>query len=244
MLGGLVIKKRQTIFQWLKTSYQGIVLLQETHSLEKDEKQWVSEWGGEIIFAYGTSNSRGVAILLDSKCEYIVSDIVRDPNGRFIVLKITLHNESFVIVNVYAPTKDDGKSQRSFFEQMNKMLDSYIGINIIIGGDFNVCLNPNKDKQGGLTMTQSACSKLIQAMSASKDLIDIWRVFNEDAKRFTWCSLTKKGRVSSRLDYWLISSCLLFDIEHTDIDPSIKTDHSIVTLNIMLRKTPERGRGS
>ena len=84
---------------------------------------------------------------------------------------------------------------------MNKMLDSYIGLNIIIGGDFNVCLKPNKDKQGGLTMTQSACSKLIQAMSESKDLIDIWRVFNEDAKRFTWCSLTRKGRVSSRLDY-------------------------------------------
>ena len=89
-------KKRQTIFQWLKTSYQGIVLLQKTLSLEKDKKQWVSEWGGEIIFAYGTNNSRGVAMLLDSTCEYIVSDIVRYPNGRFIVLKITLHNESFV----------------------------------------------------------------------------------------------------------------------------------------------------
>ena len=103
------------------------------------------------------------------------------------------------------------------FNSYSALLHSYI-----IGGDFNVCLNPNKDKQGGLTTTQSACSKLIQATSESKDLIDIWRVFNEDTKRFTWRSLTRKGRVSSRLDYWLISSCLLFDVEHTHIDPSIK----------------------
>ena len=59
-------KKRKTIFQWLKSSHPGIILLQETHSLEEDEKAWVSEWDNDI-FAHGTNNSRGVAILLDSK---------------------------------------------------------------------------------------------------------------------------------------------------------------------------------
>ena len=58
-------KKRKTIFQWLKSSHPGIVLLQETHSLEEDEKAWVSEWDNDIIFAHGTNNSHDVAILLD-----------------------------------------------------------------------------------------------------------------------------------------------------------------------------------
>ena len=45
----------------------------------------------------------------------------------------------------------------------------------------------------------------------------------------------KKGLVSSRLDYWFISSHLCFDIEYTDIEPSIKTDHSLITLALTLR---------
>ena len=38
-------KKRQTIFQWLKSSHQGITLLQETYSLEKDENLLTKDWG-------------------------------------------------------------------------------------------------------------------------------------------------------------------------------------------------------
>ena len=78
-------KKRQTIFQWLKTSHPGIVLLQETHSLEKDETLSISEWGNDIIFSHGTSHSCGVAVLLDSRYEYVTDDIDRDPKGRYIL---------------------------------------------------------------------------------------------------------------------------------------------------------------
>ena len=58
-------KKRQTIFQWLKSSHQGITLLQETYSLERDENLWNRDWGNQIIFSHGTRHSSGVAILLD-----------------------------------------------------------------------------------------------------------------------------------------------------------------------------------
>ncbi len=57
-------RKRRAIFQWLKTYHKGIVLLQETHSTSSCEKQWLSEWGGEIFFSHGNYNARGVAILL------------------------------------------------------------------------------------------------------------------------------------------------------------------------------------
>ena len=42
-------KKRQTIFQWLKSSHQGITLLQETYSIERDENLWTRDWGNQII---------------------------------------------------------------------------------------------------------------------------------------------------------------------------------------------------
>ena len=237
-------KKRKTIFQWLKSSHPGIVLLQETHSLEEDEKAWVSEWDNDIIFAHGTNNSRGVAILLDSKYEYIINKVDRDLQGRFIILNLSIDSVVFVIVNIYAPTKDDAYSQKVFYDELAKNLDAYIDCNIIIGGDFNVCLNPTLDKQGGIKEKQSLCAKQIETIAENLDLIDIWRALNENTKRFTWRSQTRKGRVSSRLDYWLISSHLCFDIQSTEIEPSIKTDHSLVSMTLALRESPERGRGT
>jgi hypothetical protein len=75
------------------------------------------------------------------------------------------------------------------------------------------------------------------------DVIDVWRVLNESEKKFTWRNNTKKGRVASRLDFWLISSHLMFNVADTQIEPSIKTDHSLITLSIFLQKTPTRGKG-
>ena len=41
--------KRHSIFQWLKTTYQGITLIQESHSILTDESLWQKEWGGPDI---------------------------------------------------------------------------------------------------------------------------------------------------------------------------------------------------
>ena len=62
---------------------------------------------------------------------------------------LTIYNVVVVTVNIYAPTKDDAYSQKVFYDELAKNLDTYIDCNIIIGGDFNVCLNPTLDKQGG-----------------------------------------------------------------------------------------------
>ena len=57
-------KKRNAVFNWLQSKHQGITMLQETHSVASDEKQWAKEWGGQICFSHGTNLSRGVALLI------------------------------------------------------------------------------------------------------------------------------------------------------------------------------------
>ena len=74
-------KKRQTIFQWLKSSHQGITLLQETYSLERDETLWTRDWGNQIIFSHGTRHSSGVTILLDKKYDHIISEVKKTYQG-------------------------------------------------------------------------------------------------------------------------------------------------------------------
>ena len=55
--------KRRKVFNYLKkhVSRKGIVFLQETHSLRKDEKMWTNQFGcgtGSIIFSHGKSDAR------------------------------------------------------------------------------------------------------------------------------------------------------------------------------------------
>ena len=57
-------KKRLAVFNWLKSKYKGLVFLQETHSMIEDKMIWEKEWGSNIYFGHGNTQSRGVAILI------------------------------------------------------------------------------------------------------------------------------------------------------------------------------------
>ena len=166
-------------------------MLQETYSLEKDENLWTKDWGNQIIFSHGTCHSSGVAILLDKKYDYIIREVKKDTKGRLLLVNIEINNENFILINVYAPTKDNSKEQKQFFEDVSDILEDYTGCNIIIGGDFNVCLNPNLDKQGGTKVKQSARAKQIYEIAETNDLLDVWRIINEDKRRFRWQSHKK-----------------------------------------------------
>ena len=56
---------------------------------------------------------------------------------------------------------------------------------------------------------------------------DIWRIKNPTTRSYTWSQ--SEPQILPRLDYWLISNSLT-DVCTVDIIPSIKTDHSAITL--------------
>ena len=56
--------KRRKIFNCLKkqVSCKGVVFLQKTHSVQKDEEIWTNQFGcsqGYIVFSHGKSDARG-----------------------------------------------------------------------------------------------------------------------------------------------------------------------------------------
>ena len=73
------------------------------------------------------------------------------------------------------------------------------------------------------------------------DLVDIWRIRKrkQNKRQFTW--IQKKPFIQRRLDYWLISDGLQDFIEDSDIIPSIKSDHSAITLQINSFEDKVRG---
>ena len=62
-------------------------LFQETHSTADVETRWQHEWGGKIIFSHGTSNSRGVAIVIRNWSNIAVNDVYHDEYGRVLIVK-------------------------------------------------------------------------------------------------------------------------------------------------------------
>lgn len=96
-----------------------------------------------------------------------------DPEGRFIFLDTVIQDSRFCLINihVYAPNKV--KDQKVFFESLISLTDQkQIDYGVIIGGDFNVALNPSLDCQGG-TPVQKESFNQIKDLSLSNDLVDI-----------------------------------------------------------------------
>ena len=72
-------------------------------------------------------------------------------------------------------------------------------------------------------------------------LLDVWRVSNEDSRKYTWRRLNQVIK-QVRLDFYLISENMFQFVTDTKISPGYRADHSGITLKLKLIDS-ERGRG-
>ena len=131
--------------------------------------------------------------------------------------------------------------ERNFGEYIFNNLQKYIGENIIIGGDLNIDLDIGKT-YNNLSKNPGYYKQLISLIEVL-NLVDIWRLKNPDAKRYTWREKTRYGFRQSRIDFFLISCHLEYYTETTQILPGIKSDHSLLKLSLFIKDEPKRGRG-
>ena len=108
--------------------------------MSNTENLWLQYWDGRVVFSHEESNASGVAILILKDLPITISDIVKDSMGHFILPDCISYDERYVIANIYAPTIEKLGDQKRFGESMLRQLECYAGSNIIIGGDFNICL--------------------------------------------------------------------------------------------------------
>ena len=132
--------KRRAIFSYLKAQKAAIFCLQETYSLTEDEKVWSAEWGNNIFFSHGSSHSKGVCILVNpSSKSFHLRNVQVDSEGRFLIVKATIDDKFFFILNIYAPT--DYRDQDRFIQILSEQLVSKTDTSkIIIAGDWILLL--------------------------------------------------------------------------------------------------------
>ena len=95
--------KRQKVFNWLARKKVDVILLQETYSTVEVERYWKHQWKGDMYFSHGTTHSKGVTVLFNSKFECDIKACNIDQNGRYIILDLETQGNQMVIVNAYAP---------------------------------------------------------------------------------------------------------------------------------------------
>ena len=102
--------------------------------------------------------------------------------------------------------------------------------------DFNLVLDVEKDRKGGLPKTNNNARKMVCEISEQFDLVDAWRLLNPDTNRYTWHR--KQLEIYCRLDFFLVTQSLMGNVASAYILPGFKTDHSLITLNISLHSNP------
>ena len=234
--------KRRAIFTWCRKRKADVIFLQETHSKEESEKQWMNEWGGKIYYSHGSPNSCRVAVLITNGFNCTIQNTIIDPSGHFIALKVDVEDKVNVLINIYAPNKD--KVTCKFFTNLHNTLQTEnldCEENIICGGDFNCPLNPKLDKKGGIMVPRKMVIDNIECLQSELDLVDIWRIKNDQTKSYLWSQ--KSPQIFCHLDYWLVSNNLQDFVNSTEITPAIKTDHTATEITLTNSYQNAKGPG-
>lgn len=216
-------KKRRKIFNYLHDHKFDLIFMQETHSIERTEKVWISEWGSKIIFSYGSSSARGVALLISRKMKCDIQKIVQDPEGRFLLVEITLDNIKIVCTVIYAPNVDDSQ----FFAKIFNLAEEMEGRKIF-AGDFNTVLSLKYDLHGGKGYSHPKTTEFLNEYISQNELIDIWILSHGEEFKSTF--VRKESTIASlfmeSIDYILIEASLVQYAQNVGILPAFASDHA------------------
>ena len=182
-------RKRREIFNFMKkhTSSKALVCLQETHSTPKNKKLFEYQWRGKVLFSHGTSSSQGVCICFRYGLDYKLINVISDKGGRYIISRMEIQGEPYLILNCYAP--NDEKGQVKLFKDISGHLNSLDippGCNFICAGDWNLIFDTRMYSFGENSKLKRKSIYQLKSITSSYNLIDIWHIRNPTLRQFTW----------------------------------------------------------
>ena len=94
--------KRNKIFAYFKSLVKsGIIMFQETHSIEEDLETWTNELGMKTFLNHGTSASRGTLMAVTKDLHDNIGQYSDDKNGRLQFLTLLINDEKFLFINIF-----------------------------------------------------------------------------------------------------------------------------------------------
>ena len=179
-------KKRLEQFEYFKSKLKpsGLLFLQETHSTIDCEKKWNEEFGGDLHFSHGSSNSCGVLIAFYGNQDITVKKKLSDKKGRVLLLNVRIDDFYFLLMNIYDANTE--KEQVSVLNDLSTILSNFENIHtVIFASDFNIFFDASLDAKGGSpTLKSRSINKLIE-LNEMLELCDIRRMRNIKKREYT-----------------------------------------------------------
>lgn len=220
--------KRGNILTHLKKLETDIGFLQETHLKDQDHRRLRTKWIGQTYHSNFPFKNRGAAIIIRKTIPFTATKIIPDSRGRYIIVTGKLFHHPVILASVYAPNIDDENFITSFFAALPSM-DSH---QLIIGGDFNLVLDPIIDKSSQKTFNISKSAKAIHKFMNTYKLFDPFRVVNPSIKKYSYFSPVHHS--FSRIDFFLIDYANTTNIKHCDYEAIVLSDHSPVSFHLVM----------
>ena len=143
---------------------------------------------------------------------------------------------NIMLINLYAPNSDD----LLFFTNLFQCVMEGDSTDTILGGDFNLVLDVNKD----CLLSTYNNTKAVDVVSdfIAQGFCDIWRETNPQEKIYSWHRGRGATRSAARLDFWLINDELRTRTSLVDYRPGLASDHSQIYMEIQT-DLPLQGKG-
>lgn len=179
-------------------------------------------------------------ILLSKDVTWSMKTLYADRLGRYLIVRVEYGEQTLLVTNVYMPTADKEEVQIQTLSNIEGILLPYMSENLVVAGDFNVCLDTDLDRYNHSTMEirnpgfRAELSSFLEAFS----LNDVWRVQHIGVKGFSWARSAK----ASRLDYIFMMDNMLGTVRSISYRTVSFSDHRILEVKIGTEK-PQRGPG-
>ncbi|GFS09551.1 nocturnin [Elysia marginata] len=220
-------RKRRDVLNYLRKKGFSIICVQDTHKAIENTVR--NEWGYKAFFSSYSSASRGVAIFFNNNFEHKVHGVIKDANGNFLILNVTVDGVKMSIINIYAPNTDDP----NFFIKVKHEIARVGNKNIMVMGDWNLLLDPEIDGVNYKNINNKKARAEVGQMMADLDLFDIWREEHPEERKYTWKRKLKNNTIQlGRLDFILASQDIIHYCKKENILPGYRSDHSMITVTL------------
>uniref|UniRef100_A0AAR2JRJ2 Reverse transcriptase domain-containing protein n=1 Tax=Pygocentrus nattereri TaxID=42514 RepID=A0AAR2JRJ2_PYGNA len=224
-------EKKVKIINRLNDLQADIVFLQETHVSRTSAHTLSSSQFPHMYSACYNSKQRGVAILINKRINFSIRNTMSDPEGRFIILSLSIQNIDLCIASIYGPNVDDP----SFFHTFFTSLADHSDTTLVIGGDFNLVLNAEIDRLStAVSQRNWQSADILKQYMKDFGLCDAWRSHHPTLRDYSFFSQVHHSH--SCLDYFLVSSSMMTEITDTQIHPITISDHAAVSMSLTQKR--------
>lgn len=214
---------------WVELQHWGadVVFLQETHfkssSIPSLPQNVLNQWYHAVS---PIARARGVTIAFKKSCPWTTETLQSDPEGRYLFVKGTLQGRRYTFASIYSPNVGTA----NFLVKVFRKLEEFKEGCVVVGGDFNMVLEPSIDTSTGRTAVSFKAIKRVKQILRSQHLVDTWRALHPGIRDYSYYS--KIHDMYSWLDLFLVDQFYLGNVSTSTIEPITMSDHAPMILTL------------